>query len=41
MGCMRKVAKSRGTRPFPALEGVLATEIGEDKIGGTDDGVHT
>ena len=26
--------------PFPALEGVLATEIGEGKIGGTDDGVH-
>ena len=25
---------------FPKCEGVLAIEIGEDKIGGTDDGVH-
>ena len=26
--------------PFPVLEGVLATEIGEDKMAGIDDGVH-
>ena len=26
--------------PFPTLEGVLATETREDKIVGTDDGVH-
>ena len=25
---------------FPALEGVLATKTREEKIGGTDDGVH-
>ena len=27
--------------PFVALEGVLATEIGEEKIGGIDDGMRS
>ena len=35
-----KCENPRAVPPFPTLEGVLATETGEDKIGGTNDGVH-